>query len=132
MCCYNIVNFQQMSEEIKQQLSNRYQMVPTVQKGAGPARYFSIPEKNINIGFITPISQHFCGTCNRVRLSVDGTLYLCLGQEHQYPLRTLVREGISDSELQQHLIKALALKPEKHEFIEKPDNIIRIMSATGG
>jgi len=119
-------------DEIKQQLEQRFEMVPTVQRGAGPARYLSIPEKNLNIGFITPISQHFCETCNRVRLGVNGTLYLCLGQEHQYPLRDLLRNGITDEELKQHLIKALALKPEKHEFKEKPDNVIRVMSATGG
>jgi len=118
--------------EIKQQLENRFEMIPAVQRGAGPARYLTIVEKNLNIGFITPISQHFCETCNRVRMGVNGTLYLCLGQEHQYPLRDLLRAGITDEELKQHLIKALVLKPEKHEFKEKPDNIIRIMSATGG
>ncbi len=119
-------------DEIKQQLEQNFEMVPAVQRGAGPARYLSIPEKNLNIGFITPISQHFCETCNRVRLGVNGTLYLCLGQEHQYPLREILRSGVSDEELKQHLIKALSLKPEKHEFKEKPDNVIRIMSATGG
>ena len=119
-------------DTIKAQIAERYKMFPAVQRGAGPARYMSIPEKNLNIGFITPISQHFCETCNRVRMGVNGTLYLCLGQEHQYPLREILRNGVSDEELKQHLIKALALKPEKHEFKEKPDNIIRIMSATGG
>ena len=119
-------------DEVKAQIAERYEMVPAVQRGAGPARYMAIPEKQLNIGFITPISQHFCDTCNRVRMGVNGTLYLCLGQEHQYPLRDILRSGVSDEELKQHLIKALALKPEKHEFKEKPDNIIRIMSATGG
>ena len=118
--------------EIREKIEQRYELIPTVYPGAGPARYLSIPEKNLKIGMITPISQHFCGTCNRVRMGVNGTLYLCLGQEHQYPLRELLREGISDIEIQQHLIKALALKPEKHEFVEKPDNIIRVMSVTGG
>ena len=119
-------------DEIKQRIEQRYKLLPAVQPGAGPARYLSIPEKNLKIGLITPISQHFCDTCNRVRLSVDGTLYLCLGQDHKYPLRELLRDGISDDELQQHLIKALALKPEKHEFKDNPDNVIRIMSVTGG
>jgi cyclic pyranopterin phosphate synthase len=119
-------------DTIKTEIAKRYDMVPAVQRGAGPARYMSIPEKNLNIGFITPISQHFCDTCNRVRMGVNGTLYLCLGQEHQYPLREILRNGVTDEELKQHLIKALALKPEKHEFKDKPDNIIRIMSATVG
>ncbi|RLA04375.1 MAG: GTP 3',8-cyclase MoaA [Gammaproteobacteria bacterium] len=119
-------------DEIKQRIEQRYKLLPAVQAGAGPARYLSIPEKNLNIGFITPMSQHFCETCNRLRMGVNGTLYLCLGHEHQYPLKDLLRAGISDEELKQHLIKALALKPEKHEFNEKPDQIIRVMSATGG
>lgn len=118
--------------EIKEQIQKRYELVPAVVKGAGPARYMAIPEKNLNIGFITPISQHFCDTCNRVRLGVNGTLYLCLGQEHQYPLRDIIRQGVTDEELKEHLIKALALKPKKHDFKEKPDQIIRVMSVTGG
>ncbi len=119
-------------DEIKKSLEQHFTMLPAVQRGAGPARYMKILEKNLKIGFITPISQHFCETCNRVRLSVNGTLYLCLGQEHRYPLRDFLREGVSDEELKQHLIKALALKPEKHEFKEKPGQIIRVMSSTGG
>lgn len=118
--------------EIKKRLEERYEMIPAVQKGAGPAHYMAIPEKNLKIGFITPISQHFCESCNRLRMGVTGTLYLCLGQEHQYPLREILRNGVTDEELKQHLIKALSLKPEKHEFNEKPDNVIRVMSATGG
>jgi len=118
-------------QDVKASLDEQYGLVPTIAKGAGPARYFSTP-KGTQIGFITPISQHFCETCNRVRLGVDGTLYLCLGQEHSYPLKPLLRSGVTDEELKQHLIKALALKPQKHEFVSKPDQVIRIMSVTGG
>jgi len=78
------------------------------------------------------MSQHFCETCNRVRLSADGTLYMCLGQEHNYPLRSLLRAGISDEELKLHIIQAIGLKPEKHEFREKPQQVVRFMSMTGG
>jgi len=63
---------------------------------------------------------------------VDGTLYMCLGQEERYPLRELLRAGISDAELEQHIVKAIALKPERHEFTEKPDQVLRFMSMTGG
>jgi cyclic pyranopterin phosphate synthase len=84
------------------------------------------------IGFITPISQHFCETCNRVRLTVDGTLYLCLGQDNSYELRPLLRDGIADADLVEHLRRAIALKPERHEFKERPEKVIRFMSATGG
>ncbi len=118
--------------EIQNIIEQRYKMVPAVYPGAGPAKYLSIPEKNLKIGLITPISQHFCETCNRVRMGVNGTLYLCLGQEHQYPLRDLLRQGITDEALQQHLIKALELKPLKHQFNEKPNDAIRVMSVTGG
>ncbi len=118
-------------QDIKEELSVQHGLVPTIAKGAGPARYYSTPN-GTQIGFITPISQHFCDTCNRVRLGVDGTLYLCLGQEHSYPLKPILRSGVDDQELKNHLIKALALKPQKHEFINKPDQVIRIMSVTGG
>ncbi len=119
-------------QTVKQQLSQRYELIPGVMPGGGPARYVQIKNTNLRIGFITPISQHFCETCNRVRLSVDGTLYLCLGQDDKVELRPLLREGISDDELKNTLIKAIVLKPEKHEFKEKPDQVVRLMSMTGG
>jgi cyclic pyranopterin phosphate synthase len=100
--------------------------------GGGPARYMQVRNQNLRIGFITPISQHFCETCNRVRLSVDGTLYMCLGQEDKMELRPLLRAGISDEELKQTIIQAIALKPEKHEFKDKPGQVVRFMSMTGG
>jgi len=119
-------------QTVKQQLSQRYELIPGVMPGGGPARYVQIKNTNLRIGFITPISQHFCETCNRVRLSVDGTLYLCLGQDDKVELRPLLRDGISDNELKNTLIKAIGLKPEKHEFKDKPDQVVRLMSMTGG
>ena len=117
---------------VKQQLADYFSLIPSEMRGAGPARYYNIGGTNINIGFITPISQHFCETCNRVRLTVEGTLYLCLGQEHSYPLRDILRSGVTDSQLEQHIIKAIALKPENHEFSENPGKLVRFMSQTGG
>ena len=119
-------------QEVKERLTARYDLVDAVMDGGGPARYMKPAGSETKIGFITPMSQHFCETCNRVRLSVDGTLYMCLGQEHNYPLRELLREGVSDEELEQHIIKAINLKPERHEFSEKPEQSIRFMSMTGG
>jgi cyclic pyranopterin phosphate synthase len=119
-------------QEIRDRLSKTYELVPGVMPGGGPARYVQVAGTELRIGFITPISQHFCETCNRVRLAVDGTLYMCLGQEHNYPLRPLLRAGVSDEELQQHIRQAIALKPERHEFREKPEQVIRFMSMTGG
>jgi cyclic pyranopterin phosphate synthase len=127
-------------QTVKKQLSQRFDLIPTIDGsvdsgliyGGGPARYLRVAGTNTHIGFITPISQHFCETCNRVRLSVDGTLYMCLGQEHNYPLRDLLRRGIPDDELKEALIAAIGLKPERHEFSEKPGQIVRFMSMTGG
>jgi GTP 3',8-cyclase len=100
--------------------------------GGGPARYWSTADGSASIGFITPLSQHFCATCNRVRLSVDGTLYMCLGQEQTYPLRPLLRGGASDAELEQAIRAAIELKPREHDFNRQPEKIIRFMSQTGG
>ncbi len=119
-------------QDIKQQLAKKYKLLPGVMPGGGPARYVRVANTELRIGFITPISQHFCETCNRVRLSVDGTLYLCLGQSDKIELRPLLRAGISDEDLRNVIINAIRLKPERHEFKEKPEQIVRFMSMTGG
>jgi cyclic pyranopterin phosphate synthase len=118
--------------DIKQQLASRFPFIPGTMPGGGPARYIQLTESQTRIGFITPISQHFCETCNRVRLSAEGTIYTCLGQEHNYPLRPLIRSNASDEQLKEAIQTAINLKPEKHEFNEKPLKLTRIMSKTGG
>ena len=128
----NVSNHYLDLQTVRQRLAERFPLIPGVMPGGGPARYMQIAGTKLNIGFITPISQHFCETCNRVRLAVDGTLYLCLGQENKLELRQLLRDGITDEELGDVLIGAIALKPEKHEFKEKPDQVVRLMSMTGG
>jgi cyclic pyranopterin phosphate synthase len=117
---------------IKARLAKKFELLPATMPGGGPARYVQVAGTSLRIGFITPLSQHFCDTCNRVRLAVDGTLYMCLGQNDRYELRPLLRAGISDEELKQHIIQAIDLKPERHEFNEKPETVIRFMSMTGG
>ncbi|MDP1708624.1 MAG: GTP 3',8-cyclase MoaA [Gammaproteobacteria bacterium] len=117
---------------IKKQLEQKYELIPSVMPGGGPARYAQVAGTTLRIGFITPISQHFCETCNRVRLSADGTLYLCLGQEDTLELRPLLRHGISDAALTEAILEAITRKPERHEFREKPGQIIRFMAKTGG
>ena len=119
-------------QHVKLRLARKFDLVPTVMPGGGPARYFQIGDTGLRLGFITPISQHFCQTCNRVRLSVDGTLYLCLGQDHKYELRPLLRSGASDECLRQAVLDGIAHKPARHEFQEKPWQIVRFMSTTGG
>jgi cyclic pyranopterin phosphate synthase len=119
-------------QHVKQTLAERFDLIPGVMPGGGPARYMQVKNTDLRIGFITPISQHFCETCNRVRLSVDGTLYMCLGQEDKLALRPLLRDGISDEELRQTIVRAIALKPEKHDFNDQPGQVVRFMSMTGG
>lgn len=119
-------------KKVKQQLEKHYSLVPGLMTGGGPARYYRINGTDCEIGFITPISQHFCETCNRVRLSVDGVLYLCLGQDDKVELRPLLRAGISDEDLKQVIIDAVLSKPERHEFDRQPNQVVRFMSMTGG
>jgi cyclic pyranopterin phosphate synthase len=119
-------------QDIRRQLEQEYSLLPGVMPGGGPARYVQVEGTDLRIGFITPMSQHFCDSCNRIRMSVDGTLYMCLGQDHRFELRPLLRAGISDEELKETIRMAITLKPEKHEFNEKPEQVIRFMSMTGG
>jgi cyclic pyranopterin phosphate synthase len=117
---------------VRRQLQQHYELIDSVMPGGGPARYVRVAGTELRIGFITPLSQHFCETCNRVRLSADGTLYLCLGQEDNVALGPLLRGGISDGELKQAIVEAILRKPERHEFNEKPQQLVRFMAHTGG
>ena len=115
------------------ELQQKYGLIPSdVKLGGGPARYWTSPDSGFTLGLITPMSQHFCAACNRVRLAVDGTLYMCLGQEQSFELRPLLRAGCTDDELEAAIREAIELKPERHEFLEKPEQSIRFMSMTGG
>ncbi|HIQ07434.1 MAG TPA: GTP 3',8-cyclase MoaA [Thiotrichaceae bacterium] len=113
-------------------LKKQFNLIPGIMAGGGPAKYYRVRNTDLHIGFITPISQHFCESCNRVRLSVDGSLYLCLGDKHKFELRPLLRAGITDEDLETAIITAINLKPEKHIFNENPDQVVRFMSMTGG
>lgn len=116
----------------RDRLRARFGLIDGVVPGAGPARYLVSRDGDFQIGFITPISQHFCQTCNRVRLSVDGILHLCLGQNDSVDLRTPLRDGCTDHQLEVLLIDAIQRKPLKHEFQEKPSHIVHFMSSIGG
>jgi cyclic pyranopterin phosphate synthase len=120
-------------QTVQQALARRYRLEPAGRmNGGGPARYVRISGTELRIGFITPISQHFCETCNRVRLSVDGTIYTCLGQEDKMELRPLLRAGADDQALQEAIREAVQRKPERHEFREAPHKVMRFMATTGG
>lgn len=126
-------HYQDLSE-VKARLARKYELIPSVEmdKGAGPARYMKVANTDLRIGFITPISQHFCETCNRVRLGAEGMLYLCLGDNAKVDLGTLLRQTRDDGEIRGTIVQALALKPERHEFCENPEKVLRFMSVTGG
>jgi cyclic pyranopterin phosphate synthase len=100
---------------------------------AGPARVYRIAGSKAKIGVISAVSQHFCETCNRVRLTARGELALCLGQEDMVDLRTPLRAGVSDDELKTIIVAAIARKPERHHFNENRHNIqFRQMVSLGG
>lgn len=120
-------------QPIIQELRKHYDLHSTMKIiGNGPARYWETSTGNVCLGLITPLSRHFCATCNRVRLSVDGTLYMCLGQDNSFVLRPLLRNHCSDKELDQAIQEAIELKPKEHDFLKQPNKIMRIMSKTGG
>jgi len=118
--------------EVEHRLRQGYRLSPSTLRGSGPARYYRIDDSELVVGFITPQSQHFCESCNRVRLSVTGDLHLCLGQEDRLELRPMLRAGVSDGEIRQAIREAVARKPERHHFHEAPAAILRPMSALGG
>ena len=102
----------------------------------GPARYVRVRETGGRIGFITPLTHNFCESCNRVRVTCTGTLYMCLGQEDAADLRTPLRASESDSALDAAIVSAIARKPKGHDFIidratQRPA-VGRHMSVTGG
>ncbi len=119
-------------QDVRRRLAEKFELLPAVMSGGGPARYVQLAGTDLRIGFITPLSQHFCETCNRVRLAADGTLYLCLGQDDKLELRPLLRAGITDEELKHEIRASMARKPERHEFREQPGKIVRFMARTGG
>ncbi|MGD9787987.1 MAG: GTP 3',8-cyclase MoaA [Sulfuricellaceae bacterium] len=119
-------------QPVKARLRERFGLVDGVLPGGGPARYMKSPDGGFSIGFITPLSQHFCETCNRVRLSVDGTLFLCLGQDDNLELRPLLRGGATDDDIEGAIRAAIERKPERHEFRDSPEKVVRIMAKTGG
>lgn len=117
---------------VRERLRFRFGLVDGAVPGGGPARYLVSPDGRFQIGFITPISQHFCETCNRVRLAVDGTLHLCLGQEDRVDFRDLLRTNCPDATIEEALLSGLHRKPERHEFRERPHQVVRFMASTGG
>ena len=122
------------SDEIKTEIESLYNLMPTTETTGGPSKYFRIPDCDTRIGFISPHTHNFCDTCNRVRLTCEGRLLLCLGQEHSVDLRAVVREYPNDIErLKQSIRDSMAIKPKGHEFdLTEQPVIFRHMNVTGG
>ena len=122
------------SDLIRQDISEKYALIATLEKTGGPSDYYKIPETQTRVGFISPHSHNFCSQCNRVRLTVEGRLLLCLGNEHSVDLKAVLREHPNDMALlKQTIIDAMLIKPETHEFnIKEKPVILRYMNMTGG
>ncbi len=123
------------SDEIMRDIEQRYQLLPTTIQSPGPARYFSLPDfPHTRVGFISPHSHNFCDTCNRVRLTAEGQLLLCLGQEHSMDLKRVIRSHPGDRQaLHEAIIASMDLKPKGHEFnIHSHEILLRHMNLTGG
>jgi cyclic pyranopterin phosphate synthase len=121
---------------VRAKLRRTWTLEETDYKTGGPARYYDVRETGRRIGFITPMTHNFCESCNRVRLTCTGTLYMCLGQEDAADFRSLLRAGVSDEQLEDAIQAAIARKPKGHDFIidrrhDKPA-VGRHMSVTGG
>jgi cyclic pyranopterin phosphate synthase len=121
---------------VRAQLKRRWTLEDIDYRTGGPARYVRVKETGGLLGFITPLTHNFCESCNRVRLTCTGTLYMCLGQEDAADLRAPLRAGESDAPLEEAIRAAIARKPKGHDFIidrrADPRSVSRHMSVTGG
>jgi GTP 3',8-cyclase len=118
---------------IRNQLEKTLTLTPLALRTNGPARYVQVQETGGVLGFITPLSNHFCDTCNRVRLTCTGQLYLCLGQEDMIDLRSILRGSADDHDLRIVIKDAIASKPKGHDFgLGSLGSPSRHMSVTGG
>src|SRR5690625_2222678 len=122
------------SDEVRALIASRFELIASSATTRGPSRYWQIPSSETKVGFISPHSHNFCDTCNRVRVTTEGRLLLCLGQEHSMDLKRVMRANPGDmNKLKESIVAAMEIKPKGHDFNlnEKPI-IFRHMSVTGG
>jgi cyclic pyranopterin phosphate synthase len=121
---------------VRARLSGRYTLEELDYRTGGPARYVRVTETGGRLGFITPLTHNFCESCNRVRLTCTGTLYMCLGQEDAADLRAPLRAAASDDLVHAAIDNAIARKPKGHDFVidrrARRPAVARHMSVTGG
>jgi cyclic pyranopterin phosphate synthase len=123
-------------KDLRARLESRWRLIDLPDRTGGPARYARIEESSQRIGFITPLSHNFCESCNRVRLTCTGELYMCLGQEDMADLRAPLRASQDDAALETAIRAAIARKPKGHDFDysrrKVEGQVSRHMSHTGG
>src|SRR3984957_6925141 len=121
---------------VRSRLEKRWTLEDLNYRTGGPARYVHVAETGRRIGFITPMTHNFCESCNRVRLTCTGTLYMCLGQDDEADLRAGIRAGAWDAELNAAILEEISRKPKGHDFVIDRRNdrpaVARHMSVTGG
>jgi cyclic pyranopterin phosphate synthase len=121
---------------VRSRLQRRWNLDETDYRTGGPARYVTVRETGGRLGFITPLTHNFCESCNRVRLTCTGTLFMCLGQEDAADLRTPLRQSESNEPLEAAIREAIDRKPKGHDFIidrrHTSPAVPRHMSVTGG
>ncbi len=122
------------SDDLRRTIEQKFSLLPSDKNTGGPSRYWEVENHRTHVGFISPHSNNFCGDCNRVRVTAEGKLLLCLGNEHSLDLRHILRTHDNDIDrLKQEIIKAIQLKPEKHHFeMNDEPEILRFMNMTGG
>lgn len=121
------------NQTVRQSLQDAFGLVPSTARTGGPAQYWRTSGHRSRIGFISPHSQNFCGDCNRVRLTAEGQLLTCLGNEHSIDLKKVLRAQPGDERaLHQAISTAITHKPERHYFDPEETRIVRFMNATGG
>ena len=117
--------------EARARIEADYALVPSTQRTGGPARYWQVAELGVTLGLISPLTRNFCDSCNRIRVSAAGQLYMCLGHEDNVDLRAALRSG-DEAALNVAIDHALRLKPARHEFDLSVPATARHMSVTGG
>jgi GTP 3',8-cyclase len=121
---------------VRAALERQFTLTPSTYRSGGPARYFDVAETQGRLGLITPLTHNFCESCNRVRLTCTGTLYMCLGQEDRVDLRAPLRASPDDAAVHAAIETAMRLKPRGHDFVIDRRNgtpqLARPMSLTGG
>jgi cyclic pyranopterin phosphate synthase len=127
------VNTQITSAQVREQLAAEFTMVDSAETTGGPSRYMQVANSDSKIGFISPMSNNFCESCNRVRMTAEGRLLLCLGNQDSLDLREILRSHPGDAELlKSKIIEAIGNKPERHHFDPEQVDIVRFMNMTGG